>query len=114
MVEWMLAVVPPPRIAFHAAFEKRLDRLAADPFLPLSPPTVLCHYTSMNGLRGILRQQAFRATDHHDVDDKGELGAAEERIGAVLADLASNLHRMVGMSSRSSTSSTRSGGSRTT
>lgn len=41
----------------------------------------------MEGLRGILTGQVFRATDHHDVDDKGELKAAENRVDAVLREL---------------------------
>jgi len=85
----MLAVVPPPRISLREAFDKRLGRLSSGPFQSVSP-ALLCHYTSMEGLSGILRQQRFRATDHHDVADKGELGAAEGRIDAVLTDLASS------------------------
>lgn len=50
-------------------------------------PPKLCHYTSMEGLRGILTGQVFRATDHHDVDDEGELRAAEDRVDAVLKEL---------------------------
>ena len=95
-LETMLALIPPPRISLLDAFEKRLGRASSRPFLPTNPPAVLCHHTSMKGFRGILGQQAFRATDHHDVDDQGELGAAEERIDAVLADLVECLIRRAG------------------
>ena len=53
-------------------------------------PALLCHCTTLAGLRGILTKQVFRATDHHDVDDKGELKAAEERVDATLVEVASN------------------------
>lgn len=87
-LESMLALIPPPPIAMRNAFEQGIRRASSGPFLPTAPLAVLCHYTSMKGLRGILGQQAFRHTDHHDLDDKGELGAAEERVRAVLANLA--------------------------
>lgn len=87
-LERMLAFVPPPRLSLRDALERRMESASSRPFQSASSPSVLCHYTSMEGLRGILLQQAFRATDHHDVDDKGELSAAEDRIDAVLADLA--------------------------
>jgi hypothetical protein len=72
-----------------AGFAARLTAAQGAPFSIQEGefPTKLCHYTSMKGLKGILTGQVFRATDHHDVDDKGELRAAEDRVDAILKEL---------------------------
>ena len=53
-------------------------------------PDVLYHYTSWEGFAGIVGSQEFWATDHRDMDDKGECKAAEPSIDVVLREMTAS------------------------
>lgn len=91
MVGYMLRTVGHPATYFMAAFKARLSAAGNRPWRVEVPPEVVCHYTDMAGLRGILTNQVIWATDHHDVEDKDELRAAEAVVDAVVLELRSSL-----------------------
>jgi hypothetical protein len=92
MVKYMLDSIRLPTVENYLRdFEVRLDGTMKDPFRDQNPPPVLYHYTSWDGLRGILTSQTIRATDHHDLDDAQELRAAENLVDGVVAELSSQV-----------------------
>lgn len=73
------------------SYDRQVDRVVDQQFATNARiPDVLYHYTSLGGLRGILADRAFRATDHRQTNDDRELRSAEEAIELVTTGLATS------------------------
>lgn len=66
-------------------YERRLEGLIHRGFGGKGSPPVLCHYTTTDGLKGILRERTFWATAHADMADKKELRALDAVVDEVIA-----------------------------
>ena len=76
------------------AYEARLDAIVFRP--PTERPSVLCHYTTYEGLTGILTDRGFHARHHYDTNDPLELRAPDElsiRVARELSGKYSGLTR---------------------
>ncbi len=70
-----------------ARYDKQLDDLVHNAFGKYEPPPILCHYTSMDGFAGIIKDRTFRATAHRDLNDKKELHSVDELVDEVVGEL---------------------------